>query len=904
MRPRRRGRRGGVIERQRRRSFKLPMPSIILCNAQSLRNKTNELEACARYMREFRDANLMCFSETWFSDNDTDPDIPGFTVIRSDRSREITGKKSGGGVCIFVNRRWCTDITVKKVHCCNDIELLSVSLRPFYLPREFQRVFVTVVYIQPNADSKAAADKIREVIQEQETACPDSIRLVMGDFNKCRLTGSLPNYRQYITCTTCNGNILDQCYGNIPRAYRCVQLPTLGRSIHNMVSLVPVYKSRLKSSKAKKRTIKKWTEEASQTLNACFDCTDWDVFFESSSSLEEATEAVTEYINFCTDMLIPARDVRIFPNGKPWVTKDIADLLKQRQCKHRDGDMEGVRSKQKEIKAKIRQNKIEYKKKLEQNFSTNNSRQMWQGVSVMTGYKPSKNSVKTEDAQALADELNTFYARFDKFNFKSEQETVLHELKSREGFVVQVEEAEVRMCFKCLNTRSAPGPDGITGRLLRTCRDSLSDVFTRLFRWSLSDGQVPTLWKTATVIPVPKKPSPKMMNDYRPVALTSVPFKCLEKLVLRHLMIETEEHQDPHQFAYQANRSCEDAINTLLHKTYHHLEKPGTYVRILFLDFSSAFNTIQPHLMVRKLLRMEVNPTLIQWVYSFLTNRPQRVKITSPQEVCSGVIKTNTGAPQGCVLSPALFTLYTSDCRCKSDGVLQVKFSDDTSISGLVSGGDQTAYRAAVADMTSWCGGSFLELNVTKTKEMIVDFRKNPPPLTPLIINGETVEDVKQYRYLGTVLDCKLDWSVNSVATLKKANQRLHFLKKLRSFDVKPAILRMFYQATVESIATYNSLCYFGNLRAMDLAKLVKITKTASCVIGLPVPDLKAQYEKKLLRRVRAILGDPKHPLHSELASHRSTREASGRLRSTKARTKRFHQAFVPSAIRIFNSKI
>ena len=114
----------------------------------------------------------------------------------------------------------------------------------------------------------------------------------------------------------------------------------------------------------------------------------------------------------------------------------------------------------------------------------------------------------------------------------------------------------------------------------------------------------------------------------------------------------------------------------------------------------------------------------------------------------------------------------------------------------------------------------------------------------------------------------------------------------------------MFYQATVESIATYNSLCYFENLRAMDLAKLMKITKTASCVIGLPVPDLKAQYEKKLLRRVRAILGDPKHPLHSELASHRSTREASGRLRSAKARTKRFYQAFVPSAIRIFNSKI
>jgi hypothetical protein len=130
------------------------------------------------------------------------------------------------------------------------------------------------------------------------------------------------------------------------------------------------------------------------------------------------------------------------------------------------------------------------------------------------------------------------------------------------------------------------------------------------------------------------------------------------------------------QFAYSHNRSTECAINMVVHSVLQHLEGPKTYARILFLDFSSAFNTIQPHLLMQKLMAMDVNPLIIRWLCSFLTDRPQQVMIrssASPIPVTSKEVRTNTGAPQGCVLSPALFTLYTSDCRCTSQGTVQVK---------------------------------------------------------------------------------------------------------------------------------------------------------------------------------------------------------------------------------------
>ena len=82
-----RGRRRGVIGRRRRRRFKPAPPSIIMGNVQSLRNKPDELETCVRFLHEFREASLLCLTETWFSDLDPDPQLPGFTLMPSDRSR-------------------------------------------------------------------------------------------------------------------------------------------------------------------------------------------------------------------------------------------------------------------------------------------------------------------------------------------------------------------------------------------------------------------------------------------------------------------------------------------------------------------------------------------------------------------------------------------------------------------------------------------------------------------------------------------------------------------------------------------------------------------------------------------------------------------------------------------------
>ena len=115
----------------------------------------------------------------------------------------------------------------------------------------------------------------------------------------------------------------------------------------------------------------------------------------------------------------------------------------------------------------------------------------------------------------------------------------------------------------------------------------------------------------------------------------------------------------------------EEAIACLLHKLLEHRETAGNYARILFIDFSSAFNTIQRHVMIDKLQKLEVPAALVHWVFNFLSNRPQCVRVG---DIKSPVLVSKTGAPHGCVLSPFL---YTNDCRSVDSSTQFVRFSDD-----------------------------------------------------------------------------------------------------------------------------------------------------------------------------------------------------------------------------------
>ena len=279
--------------------------------------------------------------------------------------------------------------------------------------------------------------------------------------------------------------------------------------------------------------------------------------------------------------------------------------------------------------------------------------------------------------------------------------------------------------------------------------------------------------------------------------------KCFEKL--GRLLTFTNEHLDPLQFAYKPHRGTGDAILTLYHNAFLHLDKAGSYVRLLFIDFSSTFNTIQPHPLALKLLHLDVSPKLILWIVNFLLHRTQSAHF---QNSISSQRSTCTGASESTVLSPALFTLYTNDCQGTTK-TPTAKYSDDTTIED-VSNSD-SVYFIEVHKFSAWSKENYLDLNVAKIKEMVVDFWNNPPPVPDLIIDDVVVERVDEYRYLETVLDNNLTFNSNIDSKHKKCQSRIYCLQKLRNIGVASDILEMYYHARIESVLTVYFMCRYGN---------------------------------------------------------------------------------------------
>ncbi|KAM4589335.1 uncharacterized protein V3H82_003465 [Fundulus diaphanus] len=145
----------------------------------------------------------------------------------------------------------------------------------------------------------------------------------------------------------------------------------------------------------------------------------------------------------------------------------------------------------------------------------------------------------------------------------------------------------------------------------------------------------------------------------------------------------------------------------------------------MLLDFSSAFNTLIPQHLMEKLEHLGFSTPLRNWLLDFLTNRPQSVRVG---QNTSDVITLSTGSPQGCVLSPLLFTTNHI-----------VKFADDTTVVCLIRDDKDRDYREEVEQLVGRCRDNSLILNVEKTKEIIVDFRKNRPHHAPLFINSSAV---------------------------------------------------------------------------------------------------------------------------------------------------------------------
>ena len=204
-----------------------------------------------------------------------------------------------------------------------------------------------------------------------------------------------------------------------------------------------------------------------------------------------------------------------------------------------------------------------------------------------------------------------------------------------------------------------------------------------------------------------------------------------------------------------------------------------------------------------------------------------------------------------------------------------------------------------VNEFVKWCDVNYLNLNVKKTMEMFVDFRKDRNEYETLSIKNEDVKVVRSYKFLGVYIDDQLNFSENAQYLFKKGIQRIHFLRLLNNMNVDKQIMSLFYRSIVESVMSYCIISWFGSSHKKDQHKLAKIGKIAKRM-GVNSKNLNELYQNDCINMVDKILKDAHHPLYNCYVFLRSGR----RLNVHMQRTSRLRNTFVPSSINLCNRKL
>lgn len=147
-------------------------------------------------------------------------------------------------------------------------------------------------------------------------------------------------------------------------------------------------------------------------------------------------------------------------------------------------------------------------------------------------------------------------------------------------------------------------------------------------------------------------------------------------------------------------------------------------------------------------------------------------------------------------------------------------------------------HREEVRHLTDWCTANHLQLNTTKTKEVIIDFRRNGGDYAPFYINWDCVERVTSFKFLEVYISKTLSWTTNITALIKKAQQCLHFLTVLRKSWLEQRLLVSFYQFTIQHVFTYSIMVWYAGSSAGDKKPLQRVINSAQKIIGCPLPSL------------------------------------------------------------------
>ncbi|KAK3520314.1 hypothetical protein QTP70_021348 [Hemibagrus guttatus] len=369
---------------------------------------------------------------------------------------------------------------------------------------------------------------------------------------------------------------------------------------------------------------------------------------------------------------------------------------------------------------------------------------------------------------------------------------------------------EVLQITRSCNPTTCP-LDPVPSAMLQTISPDLLPFITTVINGSLTSGHVPTAFKKARVIPILKKPAldPSDISNYRPVSLLSFLSKILESVVCNQLsdyLMQNNLH-DPNQSGFKAAHSTETALLAVTEKLHAARSAKLSSVLIL-LDLSAAFDRVNHKTLLSTLRSLGICGTAWEWFASYLDGRSYQV---TWKGLTSAPRRLSTGVPQGSVLGPLLFSLYTHSLGkvISSHGFSYHCYNDDTQlIFSFPPSNTTTSARisACLADISSWMTAHQLKLNPSKTELLIIPGDPSPAQDLAISLSNSMISPSATARNLGVTMDHQLSFSSHVTNVTRSCRFLLYNIRRIRPFLSTQATQVLVQSLVISRLDYCNSL--------------------------------------------------------------------------------------------------
>ena len=704
--------------------------------------------------------DVVAICETWTNDSIGDPilRLEGY-VIAARKDRNDTAGGRGGGLLVYVRKEmaaWEVDVATNFNQCVTvTVKCGGSDLK------------IHSIYRSPNS-SRDNDQMLNEWISTME-----GVNVIIGDLNhpdvdwETGMSGSRGRdfleatlergFEQLVSEPThISGNVLDLILCDSEGLVNMVRtIGRLGKSDHEMIS----FRVTMEAKKAKKQQASlNYLRANYQEMRNMMKSESWEEM--EVMDVNEKWIYVKKKILESIEKHTPRRksSKRM---GPPWMNKDLKKCINEKRKawkkwkeSGKEGDRLAYRDKERETKTKIRKRKNGWEKQIVEKRNTN-PRLFYQQINRARKSRDKVAPLYDDDGEVTVDPkrqaeiLNRFYAGvFTRNGDATDAPEIVTEVRLEK---ISITKEKVIEAINGLKQDAAPGPDEIPPRVFHELKEELAEPLTKLFESSMETGRIPDEWRDATVTPIYKqKGSRSDPGNYRPVSLTNVAGKLLERIVKNEITahIESNNLMSNSQHGFRAGRSVQTNLIEFLNKTTKWLDE-GRSFDVIYLDFAKAFDKVCHRRLMVKLKKYGIFGEVLRWIGDWLSGRRQRVKVEGEYSAWEDVISS---VLQGSVLGGLLFIIFIDDIdeTVEDEDPLQtalVKFADDTKVARIVENEEDVAkMQETISNLAKWAKKWAMLFNAKKCKIMHFGNRN---PRANYLMDGIELGKTTEERDLG-----------------------------------------------------------------------------------------------------------------------------------------------------------